>query len=261
MWFSKKPKYVFHHINEAIAEAHPILPISEVGMPWTDKSKKDFSAITKKFVNGGNQPATHRCSGIVNLMKTGWVLTAPMDVAVTTNGDGESLSWALPSNPHHINGNGYISHFGPEHCADLIGPPASLKSVLKLETNWTFHCTKGWGLLVLPLQYTGERRFTSSIGVLSNRGVNQLNAILFWHVMNGTTLIKAGTPLCQLFPIKLEETEAEVKEITKMDMGWRGKLNTLSQNKFIKNLRMIDKMYDTHKETSKCPVTRIIRKL
>lgn len=261
-WFKRNKTITFCHTNEAIGRAYPILNMSDLSMPWADKSKKLLAAKAKTYTYNSNQYATHRCSGIVELMNTGYVLTLPMDVAITTNGDGRSFSWSTPAPAQTILGEELISSFGENECANDIAPPGSLSTIIKFTTGWTVHMPKGWELLIIPLQYTGEKRFTSSAGIMKYRGVNQLNAIVYWHQLNGTTLLKAGTPLCQMIPIKVDTgIKAVVKDMDKTDFSWRGILKTLSLNKFIKRLDVIEKLYDDHMEHSKCPVTRITKRL
>ena len=56
-------------------------------------------------------------------------------------------------------------------------------------------------LLQIPVHYTNEKRFTPATGLIDPRYAHVLNVQLFWHVLNGEELVRAGTPLVQYIPV------------------------------------------------------------
>jgi hypothetical protein len=58
--------------------------------------------------------------------------------------------------------------------------------------------------LQVPVSYNSESRFTDAIGIVDPRYMHAVSVQLFWHVLDGETLIKAGTPLVQYIPISRE---------------------------------------------------------
>ena len=83
--------------------------------------------------------------------------------------------------------------------------------------------------------YNGEKRFTAATGLLDPTRVPQLNAQLYWHVMEGETLIEAGTPLMQLTPIlrkSLRKWEYIVEDATPEDLSFENAINYNMSSKF-----------------------------
>ena len=75
------------------------------------------------------------CPGIKQLCRTGYVVTAPMDFIIQTNGDGASFSYEIPNQfSRHTN---YISNHDPSQVMPLIDSPRdTLAHIIKLETPW-----------------------------------------------------------------------------------------------------------------------------
>ncbi len=59
-------------------------------------------------------------------------------------------------------------------------------------------------LLQIPVTYNNEERFSAAIGVVDPRYMHSVSVQLFWHVLEGETLVRAGTPLVQYVPVSRE---------------------------------------------------------
>jgi hypothetical protein len=148
----------------------------------------------------------------VGLHQRGWIVSSWCDIVIETNGDGSSFKsrTALPDKVFPALPSGAATRpvgvFPPSVYGSLPStalPPNTLKSVIKIHLPWVFRLTPGWGLLTLPLEYIKEHRFTAAVGVINPRISQQINPIVYWHVLRGETLIKAGTPLMRIIPIPL----------------------------------------------------------
>jgi len=239
MKFWKKEKFEFFCVNKNTFEISPIIRTKSLKMNWIDASRKDFGGdITKN--------AMHMCSGIRGIAGAGWVVTTWADSIIRTNDDGGSISWQMPTE-----GVVDIVNTAP-HVAfptlDLGGAmpllEGTLGTLIKVSTPWCFKAPKGWGLLFLPLQYHGETRFYSSIGVLDPRLSNEINPILFWHSKNSDEFVKAGTPLCQLVPFKLDEFDSDFRMATEKEIEWRKKVRYLRITQFKPNLLFLSNLYE-----------------
>ena len=65
--------------------------------------------------------------------------------------------------------------------------------------------------------------------------VPQLNAQLYWHVLEGETIIEAGTPLMQLTPIlrkSLRQWDYIVEDATPEDLLFEDAINYTMSSKF-----------------------------
>ncbi len=164
-------------------------------------------------------------SGIRKLITTGWVVTAPADFLIKTTGDGLFFDWAEPikftkGTPGTAN---YISSHTRSQVEPLIDDASNtLKTVVKVETPWRLDASDDLIFLQIPISYNREARFTAAHGFLDPKYMHAVNVQLFWHVLEGETLIRAGTPLCQLIPIEkstlsMSKFDVEIGKATEQD--------------------------------------------
>ena len=230
-------KVEFYSVIDGIEMMYPPLPATDIEMNWINGAK-DFYVKTQKAGGAGASTGAHLCTGIRDFLNNAYVLTAWHDFIIHTYGDMRSFEADTTiTNASLMNGRSGVEFFPPEQFGDhAILPPQTLKSVIKIPTPWRFNMPKGWGLMYAPLHYGDEARFSSVVGVIKPEVLNEINAVLFWHVLEGATFVKAGTPLCYLIPVKLDEkldvtvraaTEKEKKfEVVRKDCAysvWRNK--------------------------------------
>jgi hypothetical protein len=226
-FFKKKTdNFEFYTIIPGLEHAFPILPARQVKMPWVQQSQTQFKKI---LADSNNMPgiraiASYMCSGISGIANTGWILTTWHDIEIITNGDLRTFLWNIPTLRRTLP----FAHIG-SFDADIFGdfaelPPETLKTLIKINTPWRVRAPKGWGLLMAPLQYHNETRFSSALGVLNPEIASNLDGVLFWHVINDRVVIPAGTPLCQLIPIQLDNVpdfvcrDATDQEISQLEL-------------------------------------------
>jgi hypothetical protein len=224
MWF-KKPTIEFYSIIPEIATLAPIVPASTIPSVVLRKAADEYLRDKKRpEFEHEKYHNTARCSGINAFVNQGWVITAWQDITITTNGDGKSFTWATPIDQTVLeNGElaGQMVDGHPEgQYADYIGGiPNSLNSVIKINTPWRCKIPDGYYLQMTPLPWTDEKRFTAAIGMLMNDyGAVPLNVQIFWHVLNGTETIKAGTPLAQYILVKKDQPELVVRKANESDV-------------------------------------------
>lgn len=230
-------KIEFYSIVDGIEMMYPPVPANSINMSWA-KGARETYARTQKEGGAGASTGAHLCSGIRDFLENAYVLTAWHDFNIHTYGDLRSFEAETAlTNASIMNGRKGIEFFPPEQFGDhAVLPPQTAKFIIKVPTPWRFKMPKGWGLMYAPLHYGDEDRFSSVVGVVNPSILNEINAVLFWHVLEGKTFIKAGTPLCYLIPVKLDEkldvtvraaTEKEKKfDIVRRDCAytvWRNK--------------------------------------
>jgi hypothetical protein len=240
-------KIEFYTLVDGIELAYPPIPISEVPMRWVKKTQEN---LRTKFKTDSNPQSTgaHLCSGIRNLISIGYAITAWHDIEITTNGDGAQFTWYVPNtNAKHCNiHNEPISLFYPEEYGEYaVLPPETLKSIIKIPTPWRVRMPKGWGLMMLPLHYADENRFTSLVGVLDPEISSVLNAVLYWHRLNEKTLIKAGTPLFYVVPVKLDDKlDVVIRTATEKEKKWEEVYQTVAGCSFKNGVAKVKGIYD-----------------
>ena len=197
-WLKKKeekPSVRFYSLEPGVLELFPIVP----------SSKLDRQFLIEEQI--GDVPealSSKNCPGIKKIVNVGWIVPAPADFIIKTNGDGISFDWAEPYRFHKgVQGyESYVSSHTRSQAEPLLDDPTdTLKTVVKIETPWRFETSDDIVFLQVPVTYNNERRFTSATGILDPKYGHTLNVQLFWKVLDDETLVRAGTPLCQLIPI------------------------------------------------------------
>jgi hypothetical protein len=199
----KQPSIRFYSLETGVEKLYPIT-----------KS----SAIKRKFAEDKSQVAVSsaNCPGINKVVSTGWVMLAPADFIITTTGDGIGFNWVEPYRfTKFAEGKEtYISSHTKEQTEIFLDDDVTLKTVVKIETPWRVEADDDILLLQLPVTYNNEARFTAATGILDLRYAHLMNVQLFWKDLNSSTLIRAGTPLCQYIPISRKALSTSSYNVT-----------------------------------------------
>lgn len=210
----KKPFVRFYSLTLGVLELFPII-----------KSKD----VPRKFLDRGEYPGhvlpTSTCPGLRKIVACGFIIPAPADFEISTNGDQSTFAWRAPVEftKGVPDSKGYINSHAKEQTAPLLSNfHDTLTTVVKIETPWRFETSDDMVMLVLPVQYNNEDRFTAATGILDPRYSNTVNIQLFWKKTNGKTLVRAGTPLCQFIPIRRDDLnlnayDIQVENATELD--------------------------------------------
>lgn len=206
--WSKKPYIRFYSLEPGVNEIFPITKSASI--------KRNFLVDDQV----GDKPETlssKNCPGIKKLVSTGWIVTAPADFIIQTNGDGTSVEWMEPYRFSKISAgrDAYVSSHTKSQVEPLLDDPdTTLKTVIKLETPWRVEASDDVLLLQMPVAYNNESRFVSATGFLDTKYAHVLNIQLFWKVLEGKTLVKAGTPLCQLIPVSRKHLSLSTYDVS-----------------------------------------------
>jgi hypothetical protein len=210
--FHKEPEKSwvrFYSMEPGVPEVHPIVPTSKIKRAWQ---------LMKQEPDPDNGPMfTKNCPGIKKLLGAGYTIVAPADFIISTNGDGVTFRWA-EARKFSRTTPGWENYIGfhNRHQTELVldNPDITLKTAVKIDTPWRVQASDDVVLLQLPVNYNNESRFTAATGVFDPRFGYVVNVQLFWHVLEGETLVKAGTPLCQYIPMKRESLNPNIWNVT-----------------------------------------------
>lgn len=192
---TRKPWVRFYTLEPGVLPLFPIIPSSSYKRNYLSHPDPSDSALS---VRG--------CPGILKLTSTGWLVTAPADFIIKT-GNGElgfewREPWKFQTGSQFPETSKYVSHHNAEQTVPLIDDlDKTLPSIVKIETPWRIESDENIIFLLLPTAYNNEKRFTSATGFLDPKYSYNINVQLFWHVLEGETLVRAGTPLCQIIPM------------------------------------------------------------
>ena len=209
MFFKKKEKEKIRFTNliDGVVANYPLIRASKLNRPWLKEPTREFKESYTKLKSGcpftGTRPRNiAKCPGIQSLFNTGYILVAPYDFRVVTNNDRSTIEINLPFQHSELG-------FAPvaTHQADVLhkycpAPHNTLDSILKIDGGWQVTAPDDVVFWMTNLHYTEEQRFSSVTGILDPRDSTKLISQLYWHVLDGTEIIKAGTPLTHIIPMK-----------------------------------------------------------
>jgi hypothetical protein len=209
-FFKKKTSWLrFYSLDQNVSTIYPVTENKLTERDWNGVGNLDRNRPEQ-----GKQTVLN-CPAIKNINNIGYVLRAPADFVIKTGPNVEHLSWETPfvfkrhSDKYTFSNNEYyISWHSPAQTEPLI--PTSipntdkpyLHSTVKVETPWRVKASDDIVLLQIPVTYNNEARFTAAVGIVDPRYMHAVSVQLFWHVLEGDTLVKAGTPLVQYIPIQ-----------------------------------------------------------
>jgi hypothetical protein len=209
-WMRKesKPFIRFYSLEPGTATLFPIVKSASLS--------RNFLTQTQP----GDQPDTlssKNCPGIKKIVSSGWIVTAPADFSIVTNGDGVSFDWGEPY--RFSKGTPGMDAYVNSHTRSQTEPLlddsiTTLKTVVKIETPWRIEASDDTVLLLLPVTYNNESRFSAATGILDPKYGHVVNIQLFWKVLNDVTTIKAGTPLVQIVPISRKALSGSYYDVT-----------------------------------------------
>lgn len=212
--FKKKSYVNFYCTYPGVASTYPVKKAIYHKHEWLRKlSKKyleDLEEQKKSKCPFSQIISTAKCPGIKDIISRGYILYAPCDIKIVTENNGESISWSSMESFDKE----FITYHTPESLLTHIDyRPNTCKFILKLNLPWMVECSKDLVLMQTHVHYGGESRFTTATGTLDPREAPNCNIQLFWHVMDGVEIIKAGTPLVQYIPMpKYIDPEFEMSE-------------------------------------------------
>jgi hypothetical protein len=186
-----------------LEDVMPVLPARDLMPKWLDIARADFASRMAGGYPTDRVESVHRCPGIVSLLSQGWIVRAWQDIVIETNGDGETFGWKVNVDLADFKRAKDIGHtysqFVPKR-------PGTLSTTIKFQSPWMARVPEGWRLLFVPMLYSDDVRFTSVPGVLDTNIDSSIIIQMHWHVLNGTEVVRAGTPLAHLVAVPAEQT-------------------------------------------------------
>ncbi len=211
-WFKKKKSWVrFYSLDQNVSTVYPVIENRLTERDWNNVGN-----LERNRPEQGKQTVLN-CPAIKQITNVGYVLRAPADFVIKTRKDSEYLDWETPflfkrhSDKYTFSTSDYyISWHSPAQVEPIIPreePNVDKEyhhSAVKVETPWRVKASDDILLLQIPVTYNNEARFSAAVGIVDPRYMHAVSVQLLWHVTEGETLVKAGTPLVQYVPISRE---------------------------------------------------------
>jgi hypothetical protein len=241
MFFKKKSKLQFYCTVPGVDKTMPIIPTKKLAFEWKSKSARDFNNAKTCPIEGLVYSISN-CPGINLLHSQGWVVRTWQDIIIKT--DIENLvRWQTPINQKLLNGEDYVSTHNSDNFKNFENWPLhTLKSLIKIQTGWRCLIPDGYVLYQLPIFYQDDNRFTTNAGCYTNElKVADINIPMYWHLLNSTTIIKAGTPIAQLILVPKKQLDFEIIPVP---IELEQVNEVIKNNTFIKDYKDIKSFYN-----------------
>lgn len=255
MFRKKKPKARFFSLQPAVHTLHPITKAEKLDRAWIADERNDYrerlsKCPVSKLLQVLQPSSIGKCPAISSIMRTGYIVYAPVDFKVHTNGDGHTIQFT--TTPYAASNPSYIVVHETEVSKWLMdsSKDKTVDQVIKVNTNWRVQADDDIIFLQTKVPFVNETRFTAVTGILDPRVAYQINVQLFWHVMNDSTTIKAGTPLCCYIPISrrlLEDLDVSVDVATPTDYKLEEEFRFTTYDQFPESLTTTQKQLKTSK--------------
>ena len=237
-------KIEFFSTVPGLEDAYPVLPMKEYKAEWMNAARQSYIEVNKER----NDKFTHvyQCPGIFDLYKQGFVVRMWHDVIIKTDKTRKGFGMITPSNELENPGKSLVDLHKDELSGFIPTRPHSLPNVLKFNTPWNVIAPKGVKFLVLPIAYPDSHEFESAIGILDPSISTEINFQVWWNVLDGEYLLKAGTPMVHLIPFREETFELENRAMTDTDKAWIEKKKYFNNFSFRPKRNIIKEIYHKH---------------
>lgn len=253
----KKPRARFFSLVPGAHTLYPVIKSEELDRDWVKKEKEDFKERQSKcpfhsVLNGiPHYPnSIGKCPAINQIMRTGYVVRAPADFKVHTNGDGHTILFTTTAfNPP---GSDYVVLHDSDTSKWLLDSTKdnTIDQVIKVNTCWRVQADDDVVFLQVKVPFNNESRFSAVPGILDPRSAYEVNVQLWWHVSEGEELIKAGTPLACYVPISrrlLDDLQVDIDVATQDDYQLEQEFQFTAYNEFPDSVNVTRRQIKTNK--------------
>lgn len=205
-WFKKKeePVVTFWSENEIINDLYPIYPAKDLKRKWVKDCAKAFQKYRDKGAGKYTQLTATRCPGIRSITEAGYIMQTWCDIVITTKDGKYEVETPHRLDPvlNRINyDKDILTDFDMRYSPMRIPTGNGIPFILKWHSPYTFEVKEGYNLMILPISYDDNQAFSACPGMTDGFNPN-FNVHLYWHETDGRVHLPAGTPLCQLVPVK-----------------------------------------------------------
>lgn len=151
----------------------------------------------------GENSTIKRCAPFLDSLCAGWIIPLASDIEITTDSGAKNITWRTDFHRTLIETHGY---------AQVTGNPNSDKPPLKFLNWWAIKVEPGYSLLFVPPLNRPDYRFQCFSGIvdsgyLGNQALEYINFPFYFTQSNYSGILKAGTPLVQVIPIRTEDLQ------------------------------------------------------
>ena len=156
--------------------------------------------------NGSVYATVKKCQAIFDSMTAGYYLLCPVDIYIDAT--KEKLDIQVPKEYigryHHI-----ISSHSQEQLQGYPRPNGYHKDLIRIHPHWLTKSEKGYSALFIQPMHT-KLDLQAIPGIIDIDSFISDGYLSFWVPQNFQGIIKQGTPIIQVIPIKREDCESSI---------------------------------------------------
>jgi len=226
----------FHLINDFPEDLIlPPIPTKRIAPDW-------FKQIPPKVMHSGDKVSSvKKCMPFLDAMTAGYVLLTHVDILIKQLDDG-SIRLPYLSKRHELLLNAW-KPIETHPSAQVKGSPFENMTILKYMNPWIVETPKDYSAMFMPLANRLESPIIPLSGYVDTDTHHNVVNIPFLHTNlspGNDVMIPAGTPICQIVPVKNAEWSTkvtlfdskEVKKVKKM----RNQMDKDREDYYAKNL-------------------------
>lgn len=243
--FKKRKKIEFFSYIPGVAEAFPVKEAKEFKPKWMEQCRKDY----KEKLAETNVKFNHvyQCPGIFEMYKHGFIIPLWADVVIKADLARRGFGYATAIIDHPEQENRIVIDKHQDEVSKIIPPRHySLPFVIKINSPWSVVAPKGVKFLMLPISYPDTYEFDNAVGILDPGVSNEINFQIWWNVMDGEVVLKAGTPMVHLIPISEDKFDLEVRDANAHDKEWLDKRRYFQYFSFRPRRNLMKEFYNNH---------------
>ena len=282
-----KPPIRFFNLVPGVSTVYPITKSSELDREWVEVERKQHienvsKCPVKRFANAlqpssspsilpeelnslfsfvqasdrnsqGRNTSIGHCPAINYIMRNGYIIYAPADFSVYTNGKEILETHSDGSFPGEFPGKNVEVKYIQSHEAYYTNwlkdssKDNTNDTIIKVHTLWNTICHEDILFLQMKVPYVKEDRFTAVTGILDPTMSPEINVQLWWHLNKGENevVIKAGTPLAMYLPIsrKMLEYESSIGTATQEEINYIKESSYLISSNYQENRNVVAKRF------------------
>ena len=207
----KKNKLTFVCTDKGILLNHDLLPqpalhflpqwSKTLTIPYKiDKERPILSKILK--------PKTiKQCPSFNQMFNEGYILPAPTDIWVST--DGDKFEWRTPIKYKTFYNNGELDFHADIQMVDHLPANSNIKAVFKIIFPYVLFAPKGYNLKIMPVPYAFNDDFHANYGIQDLDNIFEINVQINYTTKKKELFIKRGEPVALIIPYKKDKFEVE----------------------------------------------------
>lgn len=214
------PKIKFYQYSEnTSAYAEMPQPASKFVPDWYRKQKGSVSD-EETLPKGYSTATVKKCMPVFDLMTAGYMITMPCDVYLDAT-DPEKLTWSIPASIKQFQSDMFSSHDKQQYDEYPIDKKNQHGTLFRIMPFWYVKTEEGYSSLFINPMHRDTSPLTAIPAMVDSDSFITEGHLSFIVEKGFKGVIKRGTPLIQVIPIKRESWNSEIvdAEQSKLEIG------------------------------------------